>query len=212
MTTERFRYYIGRLLVRIMGFKHGVSYSSLNEDLVLDWLTGNKERGTYIDIGAHQPDEINNTKLFYQRGWRGINIEPDTKAYELFLKSRPEDINLNEAIGEGQLVYYGNEEVAGNTFNPEQAKKEGLKPIKSMRLTPLRDIFERYSLTKVDFISIDVEKFEEQALRTNDWGRYTADVICLEGFSHTYLKKWGYKKVFYDGGNSYYKLKGSKIS
>lgn len=49
----------------------------MNEDNVLDWLTGYKKTGVYVDVGANHPDRMNNTKLFYERGWRGINIEPD---------------------------------------------------------------------------------------------------------------------------------------
>ncbi len=64
------RYLLGRVLVRLFNIK-GFSYSSLKEDNILDWLIGYKEKGTYIDIGAYDPDRINNTKLFYQRGLAG---------------------------------------------------------------------------------------------------------------------------------------------
>ena len=39
------------------------------------------------------------TKLFYERGWRGINIEPSPDVYEVLAADRPRDLNLNVGIG-----------------------------------------------------------------------------------------------------------------
>ena len=38
--------------------KDNVSYSQNKEDQIIDILTGYKEKGTYIDIGAYHPDKI----------------------------------------------------------------------------------------------------------------------------------------------------------
>lgn len=204
---NKIRYYLGRLLVRLKGFKYKPSFSQLNEDVIIDWLTGHKEKGTYIDIGAYNPEKISNTKLFYDRGWRGINIEPDPEAYKLFLEKRPEDININTAIGEGEKEYFGEPgEHAGNTFVPEIAQARGHTESRKIILTPLRDIFKKNNMNHVDFMSIDVEGFENDVLKSNDWNTYKADIICLEGYRYDYLKQFGYKRVFWDGGNCYYKL------
>lgn len=37
------------------------------------------KEGFYDDIGAHHPFRYSNTYIFYQIGWRGINIEPNKK-------------------------------------------------------------------------------------------------------------------------------------
>ena len=34
------------------------------------------EGGTYVDVGAADPVDDSVTAAFYQRGWRGLNIEP----------------------------------------------------------------------------------------------------------------------------------------
>ncbi|AKM77826.1 MAG: Glycosyl transferase, group 1 [Candidatus Wolfebacteria bacterium GW2011_GWC2_46_275] len=205
----KLKYYLGRIMVRIMGLHKKPSYSSLNEDVIIDWLTGHKERGTYIDIGANHPDRINNTKLFYERGWRGINIEPDPTGYALFVEKRPEDVNLNCAIGEGEIDYFeGGDDTSGNTCVRELAELRGMKSHKRLTLKPLREVFQEHDLHLVDFISIDVETFENEVLRSNDWNKYKARVICLEGDNYSLLKRFGYRKVFWDGNNSYYKLKG----
>jgi FkbM family methyltransferase len=180
----------------------------MNEDVIIDWLTGHKTTGTYIDIGACNPDEISNTKLFYERGWRGINIEPNTQAYRLFLEKRPGDTNINGAIGEGEMEYFeDNHDISGNTFTKELAQSRGLTKSRTIKLIPLREIFEKNNINRVDFMSIDVEGFEDQVIQSNDWSKYMADVICLEGYKYPYLEQFGYKRVFWDGANCYYALK-----
>ncbi|TAN34185.1 FkbM family methyltransferase [Patescibacteria group bacterium] len=202
------KYYLGRILVRLFGFKNKFSYSQLNEDNVIDWLTGYKEKGTYIDIGAYHPDKISNTKLFYERGWRGINIEPSPIGYKLFCEKRLEDINLNCAVGEGEVEYFGDEnESSGATCVKELAAARGITKSRKIKLKPLREIFAENNLRTVDFMTIDVENFEEAVLKSNDWSRYQAAVICLEGGNYKFLKQFGYRLVFWDGNNSYLKLK-----
>lgn len=188
--------------------KTKTSHSSRREDNIIDILTGQKEKGFYIDIGANDPDEISNTKLFYDRGWNGINIEPDIDKFSKLVNKRSRDININTGIGEGEATYYEIEGTTGNSFIKDFLKDSEIKNERKIKLTPLSDIFRDNGLTKVDFISIDVEGFEMEVLKSNDWSKYNARIICLEGKGYRkYLKQFGYALVWFDGLNSYYKLK-----
>ena len=71
------------------------SFSQKGEDIMIDKILGNKKMGCYIDIGANDPHRFNNTKRFYNRGWTGVNIEPDPKCYQKIVTNRKRDINLN---------------------------------------------------------------------------------------------------------------------
>ena len=53
-----------------------LSFSQEGEDLILNRFLGKKEKGFYVDIGAHDPKRFSNTNIFYERGWTGINIDP----------------------------------------------------------------------------------------------------------------------------------------
>lgn len=51
------------------------NYSQAYQDLfVLTALNGKKD-GTYLDIGAREPDFISNTYLLEQMGWTGVSID-----------------------------------------------------------------------------------------------------------------------------------------
>jgi hypothetical protein len=55
--------------------------------------------GFYIDVGSQHPDIDSVTRAFYDRGWRGVNIEPVPAYIELLRAARPRDVNLGIALG-----------------------------------------------------------------------------------------------------------------
>lgn len=196
--------------------KDKITFAQNKEDLIIDILTGFKDNGTYIDVGANHPSIISNTKKFYDRGWNGINIEPKYENYLIFIQERNRDINLNIGIAksDGEMDFYyksgGNiTDSTGSTFSKEVYNERSYDfPSKKIKVLPLSKIFEDNGLKTVDFINIDVEGFELEILEGNDWRKYKANVLCIEGQGYDeFLKKFGYDKVFFDGANSYYKLK-----
>ena len=52
------------------------------------------QQGFYVDVGANDPVCHSITKAFYERGWRGINIEPVQSwlSYIVLPSSRPNEI------------------------------------------------------------------------------------------------------------------------
>src|SRR5207237_9576516 len=76
-----------------------ISYAQNTEDILLDRFFMD-QRGTYMDVGANHPVNDNNTYFFYQRGWRGANVEPIPRLHELFVQHRPQDLNLPVAASD----------------------------------------------------------------------------------------------------------------
>ena len=60
------------------------------------------ENPTYLDLGANHPHHSSNTALLYAHGARGINVEANPQLIAHFMKARPEDVNLNCAVGVSQ--------------------------------------------------------------------------------------------------------------
>ena len=202
------------------------SYSQVQEDLVLDRLTGNKKLGFYVDVGAYDPYRFSNTMRFYRRGWHGINIEPNTEYWKRFVAERSRDINLNIGIAnqKGILTFFSMEPPTLSTFVERQAEeyiRNGflLREKKRISVYPLRLIFDKYLNKKhIDFLSLDVEGFEMVVLKSNDWRRYRPWVLCVETAIEgdqdktskikrsikRYLEQIGYRFVFDNGLNSFY--------
>lgn len=166
-----------------------LSYSQEGEDLILNRFLENRAPGFYIDIGAHHPKRFSNTYNFYKKGWRGINIDAMPGSMDAFNIERPKDINLEIAIGEEEieLNYFNFKEKALNTFSEvlaNQYKLGGweLNNVISIKTYPLNKILEEYlPINKtIDFFSIDVEGFELEVLKSNNWDKFKPKIILIE--------------------------------
>ena len=76
-----------------------ISYAQNFEDVVLDRVFHQVERGRYIDVGGYDPVIDSVTKHFYDKGWSGVNIEPVARFHRKFVEQRTRDTNLNVAVG-----------------------------------------------------------------------------------------------------------------
>ena len=164
------------------------SYSQRYEDLLIDNLLGNRYTGSYLDIGAYDPRRLSNTRRFYDRGWRGCNVEPNPRRFEKFLKDRPEDINLNVGVSDspGQLIFYDVVPDAFSTLSENRARELREKGAKfkaevEVPVITMIDLFEEHLLQEnVDFCSIDTEGMDIAVLKGNDWTKFRPRVLCVE--------------------------------
>lgn len=190
------------------------SYSQKYEDIIIDRLLKFKKRGFYIDIGANDPDNLNNTKRFYNKGWYGINIEPNPILFKKLQLSRNRDLNLNIGISNHQhrLLFHIFDPHTLSTFSKKQAdiyELNGNKITKktSIKTFQLKEVFKKYVKNKkIDFISIDTEGYDMLVLKSNDWSKYKPMVICIESTidkninkrcseTDSFLKLYGYHKI-----------------
>jgi len=74
-------------------------FAQHGEDRRLAELLAGRRRGFYVDVGAWNPTQDSVTKHFYDRGWRGINVEPHPALHALLVAQRPRDVNLRLALG-----------------------------------------------------------------------------------------------------------------
>src|SRR5439155_19670083 len=175
------------------------SYSQQGEDVVLGCDFQDQEHGFYVDVGAQHPFRFSNTNLFYERGWRGINIDPRPGIMAEFAQHRPRDINLEVGVSaNGELLnYFIFSEPAVNTCNELAAKlaqEEGgftLVGTKQVPTESLAAILDKHLPTQqvIDFLSVDVEGMDEEVLRSNDWSRYRPRVIWTEEISALTLQQ-----------------------
>lgn len=171
-----------------LGFA-SISFSQEGEDMILSKLFEEKEKGFFIDIGAHHPIRFSNTYKLYLNGWRGINIDAMPNSMNLFKKYRKEDINLEIPISKVSktMPFYTYNEPALNTFSEELAKERGeAKQIYNLETKTLSEVLDQYmpkNIQKIDFMSIDVEGLDFEVLESNDWAKYKPTVILIESLS-----------------------------
>lgn len=202
------------------------SYSQNFEDVYINRLFCDKEKGFYIDVGAHHPEFDSVTKSFYDRGWNGINIEPSKRTFQELYESRKRDINLNIAISNhnGFSEFYDVHETGLSTLDSnlyEEYVDEGEFELSKyfVEVRTLSSVIKEHAKgKKIDFLKIDVENSEKFVLEGANLSYFKPTLIIIEStyprstrsiesnFS-SLITESGYKKVFFDGLNSYYLFK-----
>lgn len=189
------------------------SFSQEGEDRILANLFRGKSSGFYVDVGAHHPYYLSNTHLFYQKGWRGLNIDANPECISIFQKKRKHDINVNSGVGatSAKLNFHNFEEPALSTFDEQlsldrQNAGRKLKEKIQIQVEPLEHLLEKYlpKNVQIDFMNVDVEGLDLQVLKSNDWTRFRPSVVlveCLdldlenlsENETYRYMKSCGYR-------------------
>lgn len=200
-----------------------VSYAQNFEDVLLWRALGEVQSGFYIDVGASHPDIDSVSRAFYDRGWRGINVEPTAAAFLRLTAARPRDINLQLAMSKaaGTLPFYVVEGIdAGlSTLDDGAASRFGELGLKSIKTTvevdTLASICRQHAPTEIHFLKIDVEGAECEVLEGADFRAYRPWIVLVEatapmsayethGAWEDILVDAGYKFVWFDGLNRFY--------
>jgi len=170
-----------------------VIYSQEGEDILLQRIMQHrKSDGFYVDVGAHHPSRYSNTFYFYKQGWRGINIDASPGSMLPFKRIRPRDINLEMAVSAQKqtLKFHRFKDPALNSANPQtaQRRREMLDEKQTAHNTvtvsadTLATILEQHLPygQHIDFLSIDIEGSDLEALQSNNWSKYRPDYILVE--------------------------------
>lgn len=183
-----------------------ISYSEFGEDMIINDLFDSipLKSVSYLDIGANNPKFRNNTYLFYERGFRGVLVEPDSYLCGQLKHARPGDTVLNSGIGIDKEIkeadfYLFSEKADGfSTFSSEEAKyweetgldgkKHKIERIRKISLLNINEVIENYLTECPDFISIDAKGWNLQILETFDFEKYNPAAFCVETLA---LKKDG---------------------
>lgn len=185
----------------ILTAKAKVSYSQVGEDIIINYLFNslNIQKPTYLEIGTNQPVMCNNTYFFYNKGCKGVCIEPDFEMYKVIKKRRPNDIVLNIGIGlrddiKAPFYLFPGLLNGWSTFSKEEAstreKESGIKPETiTVPLKNINTIMEQNFNPFPNYISIDVEGLDLEILKSLDFDRFRPEVICVETISFSIVNK-----------------------
>jgi FkbM family methyltransferase len=178
-------------LKEIIYRRYDISFSRTGDDVQLSKLVNFATPGVYIDIGCWHPVKASNTYRFYVRGWKGICIDPNPQLIDLYKKYRPKDTFLNVGVGNDvstELIYYllENEYSSMNTVDYDFLVKNKIEDKIEKRLAvpikPLEKILDENVKEdeKLGFFDVDVEGFDLQVLKSNNWERYRPKVVMVE--------------------------------
>jgi FkbM family methyltransferase len=199
-----------------------ITYAQNREDLILAGILRKVENGFYVDVGANHPEHDSVTKIFYDKGWSGINVEPQQHLIRELERQRPRDINIQAGVaaqpGTLMLRFFENADEL-STFSAELKQMYDSQPSGysyreiSIEVRSLEGILQQHRPAgDIHFLKIDAEGMELEVLLGNAWGRFRPWIICLEQSINgartaaigAFLGAWNYAHVFFDGINDYF--------
>jgi len=121
--------------------------------------------------------------LLYDKGWSGINIDLDFHTIDFFNFVRKRDENINIAIsdteGEKDLYFFHNRSAINSL---SEIRKKEAKEIRKIKTKTLNSVFEnsKFKNEKINLISIDVEGYEIEVLKSINLEKYAPEMVVIE--------------------------------
>lgn len=154
--------------------------SQQDEDEVIAALLP-EQYGIYVDIGAHHPQECSNTWKLYQRGWRGLLIEPLPDCWGNLLLERREDRLVPVACSNVSSISTLRLCRSISSLEPEwKSEATEAMPVRTAPLSKILSLYKDHDWSKTRLCSIDVEGHERQVLEGFPWSYFKPKVIVIE--------------------------------
>jgi FkbM family methyltransferase len=200
-----------------------VSYAQNGEDIVLWRVLGHVPNGRYVDVGANSPEDDSVTKLMYDQGWSGVNVEPVPIFAEQLRAARTRDVVIEAAVTRddgGTITFHEVPETGLSTLRAEfvtadAALEHGVRALMVATRTLQGIVEEHLAEEEVHFCKVDVEGAEAEVLASVDLGRWRPWVLVIEatrpnsaepthGEWESAVLEAGYRFCMFDGLSRWY--------
>jgi FkbM family methyltransferase len=172
-----------------------ISWADHWEDVRLWRVLHRLDPGFYVDVGAMDPAIDSVTKVCYDLGWSGIDIEPNPHFAELLRAARPRDLIQEVACGAQHgrvflhVVLLADGEQTGLTTLEDEIAERHVREGGSVRdvevgVVPLSELMAGTPAedpARFHFLKVDVEGFEAPVLQGADLRRFRPMVVVIEG-------------------------------
>jgi FkbM family methyltransferase len=166
-------------------------YSQHGEDFLINKIFNGKKNGFYVEIGCLDGIEYSNTYFFEKKGWNGICVEAHKDFIEMLRKNRSQAQIVHCAVGEkdqDDVTFYANKLGSLSTLdkNEEERWKQSYSSFftgfeeQHVKMRTLTTIFDESNVKEIDFISLDIEGYEVQALTGLDLKKYRPRLFIIE--------------------------------
>lgn len=199
-----------------------VFYSQFNEDKILSEIFSSQVSGLCMEVGANDGVHGSTTLFFEKKGWECILVEPNPmladelrkvrsgRVFECAASSRTGSAILQMAEGEGLAHAVSTIEDSDEANNTLRKHGAVVRPVE-VATKRLDDILEEAGAKHIDFMSIDVEGHELEALKGFTLDRWRPTIMILEDNGdlrdhsvRDYLVARGYQRFRRSGVNDWY--------
>jgi FkbM family methyltransferase len=162
-------------------------YSQYDEELIIRHFFRDRRGGTFVDVGAaHYRDGSTTYYLEHHLGWRGVAIDAIAEYGPDYQVHRPRTHFVSYLVTDHSDTmdpfFVLKTKYLMSTTSKDWAERFGRDDYETV-LRPtvtLNDLLQREGLSKIDFLSMDIETGEPAALDGFDIERYRPDLVCIE--------------------------------
>jgi FkbM family methyltransferase len=167
--------------------KYGPAKNSYSEEewCIRDFFHDRRD-GVFVDVGANDYKVTSNTYyLDTALNWRGIAIEPQKQFEADYVKYRPRtkflSFFVSDVSNQRAKMYVLKKNTLLTSGNKEFTEQIGEKAAEvEVPTITLNDLLDSEGITKIDFLSIDIELWEPKALAGFDVERFRPALVCIE--------------------------------
>lgn len=197
------------------------SYAQNMEDVLLWRCFKDVENGTYLDIGANDPNIDSISRGFYENGWRGTHVQPLRFFTNHLRDRRPDETVIEAVVGVqgGSARFYQVSSLGLSTGIEAIARKheqDGLTVEEiEVPAMPLSEVLAPFAGKDLHWLKIDVEGMEADIITS--WSPSTVRpwVVVIKSTSlnstppaheqwEAQLLDLGYRYAYFDGVNRFY--------
>ncbi len=184
---------------------YGKRWSQHNEEIVIRDFFDDRRDGFFVDVGSARARKMSTTYyLEKELGWRGIAIDALATWKNGYDEHRPNTKFLNYVVvdEEGERTFYrAKRKPTLSSIKKKRAAKGGGYEEIQVQASTLDRILDREGVKKIDFLSMDIEDAEPQALAGFDIDRFRPELVCIEAHRAVrepilrYFTDHGYERI-----------------
>ncbi|MCP4645519.1 MAG: FkbM family methyltransferase, partial [bacterium] len=183
------------------------AYSQFDEELVIRHFFEDRTGGVFLDVGCSWPIKFSTT-FYLERhlNWTGIGIDAQDFYRPLWEKTRPNSKFLAFAVSDKsgeKLKFFVAPEARGvSSLSRDHVESWEHESVEiEVETITLNKLLDDKSVSRIDFLSMDIEGAEIGALKGFDIERFRPSLVCIEIWPDNtqivkdYFAKHGYELI-----------------
>jgi FkbM family methyltransferase len=197
----------GDVLTRLERRFGSTRHSQGPEEWIVREFFNDMKSGVFLDVGAYRAVEWSNTAALEQDlNWSGVAIDANEEFGAEYVRERPRTRFVTAFVAESDsgtsTIFVDPKEAAVSSSDPAYTRLfTGEAKPRQVRNRTLDSILAEASVTKTDYLSMDIEMGEPAALRGFSIDRFRPRLACVEAHAKTrqqiidYFVRHGYTIV-----------------
>jgi FkbM family methyltransferase len=171
--------------IKALEHKYGPSRVSQGvEEWILRDFFQTRRNGVFVDVGANHYQKGSNTHyLETVMGWSGAAIEPQVKFAADYQKHRPRTTFVPlfvSNVSNQHATLYVTDFDGVASYDREFTERWGNVRPTTATTSTLDDVLDRLRIDRIDFLSMDIELAEPQALAGFSISRFKPSLVAIE--------------------------------